>query len=444
MKRKIVTISWILLLCAGLTGCGNPLEELPEVSEENLCNTEDETVKEVVEEIIETLTDYEEGGVAGEAVSLIVYDRDDDEEDRKKSELSVEVVIQTSEYEYTGYYLLEMEYTDKGWRVDELEEDMEEASVIKPLVGAEEQQIWDTIYYTLDEFTIGESYFYIAMENMGEVEVLSDEIYEENGVFYNKQTVSLEYLEPLCSYYMEYQLLYSYHGGLYEGENCGYWELTEYEYPQEYQQVYSDVISEQLSEERMLEDIAANPYYFNYYDEGAVFSAETCDYTFQGYELIGNYVYAYFTFTAKNTQHFTATTDITLEYYYDGMTCEYSSRDIEYFIENVNLSGNYFGVMYDSNGERKGDIYYSFLGLNEDGELYGAAKWTIDGVDNRNLESVYFVAGLNYTNYAEIDFEGPIYYGENNSVGYDYLYFNPATGDISSATYSYHYVLAAE
>lgn len=229
MKKRFILAGILLTMCMGLTACGNPLKQLPEATEENIYNEDEETTgNEAADEIIDVLTDEDEGGIDGDVVSFMVYDREDNEDSKKKSDVYVEIVIETDEYEFTGYFIVEMKYDDEdGWEVKDFEEDDDEDSIVKPLEGADEETVWDTIYYSLDSFYVGDEYFYIGSSNMGDVEILNSEITEDDGTFYNEMTVQFEFLEYDCIYLMEYELVFEYY--------YGSWSLDDYEYPQRYE-----------------------------------------------------------------------------------------------------------------------------------------------------------------------------------------------------------------
>ncbi len=322
MKKKMLLSGLLLTLCLGLTACGNPLKQLPEATEENIYVVEDEsTGNEAADEIIDVLTDEDEGGIDGDVTSFMVYDRDDDEEDKDESELAVEIVVETEEFEYTGYYIVVVKYDkEDGWEVDEFEMDEDEDCVCKPLTGVDEDSVndtmiyyygidldssenvsidigdpyeedgtyysdvnvqlstagdvysmemtvdivyefyysassadaywemddctqdatyvpvsgvteddlWNTIYYNLDSFTVDDKYFYIYDSNMGPITPLTNDMYEEDGVYYNELTVQFEFVDYDASYLMEYYMKFQF-------SEYGYWELVDYEYPTSYE-----------------------------------------------------------------------------------------------------------------------------------------------------------------------------------------------------------------
>ncbi len=234
MKKKVILTGLLLTMCVGLTACGNPLKQLPEATEENIYDEDEETTgNEAADEIIDVLTDEDEGGVDGDVVSFTVYDREDDD-DKDKSEVYVEIIIEGDEFEYTGYYIVEMKYDkEDGWEVDEFETDEDEDCLFKPLEGPDEDILWDTIYYSMDEFYIDDMYFYILSDNMGDIEVLSEDIYEEDGVFYDEMKVEFEYIDYDCSYIMEYTITYVYYFESYS--QTGTWYYYDGEYPTSYE-----------------------------------------------------------------------------------------------------------------------------------------------------------------------------------------------------------------
>ena len=237
MKKKVILAGLLCCMCLGLTACGNPLNKLPEELDENIYDTEEETTgNEAADEIIDVLTDEDEGGIDGDVLEFSVYDRDDDEDDKDQSDVYVEIVIETDEFEYTGYYIVSMEYDkEDGWEVDEFVIDDDEDCLFKPLVGADEDEdlLWSTIYYDMDWFYIDGREFYILSDNMGEFSASNSEIYEEDGEFYNTMDIDFEFIAHDGSYWVEYEVTFKYYYDAYSG--YGYWDFYDCVLPTSYE-----------------------------------------------------------------------------------------------------------------------------------------------------------------------------------------------------------------
>lgn len=323
MKKKIILAGLLCCMCLGLTACGNPLKQLPEALDENIYDTEEGTTgNEAADEIIDVLTDEDEDGIDGDVTAFAVYDRDDDEEDKDQSDLSVEIVIETDDFEYTGYYIVTMKYDkEDGWEVDEFVEDEDEDYICKPLEGVSvdefedyigyeaegmtmevgepyeedgvyfcdataeyeysdeyctystaaeitfefcfsngsktaswevadyvdnstaipnsgvsDTELHDTIYWNLDSFTTNDgTYFYIENSSyMGDITPLTNDFYEENGVWYNELTVEFDYIDSYGSYGDRSGTYTVQYYMMFEFTPSGYWELIDYTLPTDY------------------------------------------------------------------------------------------------------------------------------------------------------------------------------------------------------------------
>ena len=437
MLKKGLLLMYTCVLVFLLCGCGNPLEELPEATGENIYDTEEETTgNEAADEMIETL--LESFSTRDRLVSFAVLEREDNEESRDYSRILVEFQIENEAYNATCYYTFTMDYRDKrGWRVEEGLMTDPDRWVYEPLIGVEESRLLEQLYSGLDSFYIGNEHFTADAETTNDISFQSGGIRFEEGTYYETVDVTLDYVQSTCcDYRMECTLTFS----NYFGE----WTLCDFVYPESYEVIVDENLSVALTEERMLEDIAGQGFSYNYYIEDAYFTTEDCNYTLDATVYNDDTVEAVFTFTSQNTENFIAHTEIRLLYYFDGTNCELLSCEFNPVVENICLAGNYTGVIYNPEGERLGDIYYSFLGADEDGNLYGAAKWTIDGLENRNEESVEFTVYQDDIFCLGVDFAGALYYEEDSSVGYDYLYMDPVSGGIVSSTYAYFYELQPE
>lgn len=325
--KKFTLAGLLLTMCLGLTACGNPLNQLPEATEENIYDTEEETTgNDAADAIIDFLTDEDEGGIDGDVTSFTVYDRDDDEDDKDESEVSVEIVIETDDFEYTGYYIVTMKYDkEDGWEVDEYVEDDDEDYICKPMDGVTDEdlesyltyyvgnntegmttdigepyeedgiyfcdataeyeysdsyctyisaaeftfefcfsngsktaswevinytdnstaipnsgvsddELYDTIYWTLDSFTTNDgTYFYIAGSSyMGDITPLTNDLYEQDGVWYNELTVEFDYIDSYGSYADRSGTYTVQYYMMFEFQPSGYWTLIDYTLPTDY------------------------------------------------------------------------------------------------------------------------------------------------------------------------------------------------------------------
>ena len=90
-KNKILLAGLMIMASIGLTACGNPLKTLPEVSEDNLVDKYDEDEKtygkQAVDRLMKELTKSD--AIYGDVTSIVVYDREDNEDSKDKSELSL-------------------------------------------------------------------------------------------------------------------------------------------------------------------------------------------------------------------------------------------------------------------------------------------------------------------------------------------------------------------
>lgn len=209
--KRFALAGLLLTMCLGLTACGNPLNQLPEATEENIYVAEDEsTGNEAADAIIDFLTDEDEGGIDGDVTSFTVYDRDDDEDDKDESEVSVEIVIETDDYEYTGYYVVTMKYDkEDGWEVDEYVEDEDEDYICKPLEGVSVDEFEDYIGYEAEDMTM----------EVGEP-------YEEDGIYFCDATAEYEYSAEYCTYVTVVDVTFEF--CFSGGSKTASWEVADY------------------------------------------------------------------------------------------------------------------------------------------------------------------------------------------------------------------------
>ena len=95
MKKKSLLAGLMLVAALGLTACGNPLKSLPEVSDENLVESYDDDKETYGNAAVDRLVKQfkKDDILKGDITSLVVYDREDNEESKEKSELSVELLV---------------------------------------------------------------------------------------------------------------------------------------------------------------------------------------------------------------------------------------------------------------------------------------------------------------------------------------------------------------
>ncbi len=221
MKKKIIFVMILLCICVGLFAYFNPLRKLPKVSEGNIFSEENETTgNDVGDEIIDMLMDAEQGVFNGTIKEFWIYDRED--RGIQNSSLYVGFIAVSAQCEYTGYYIVNLDYNrDDGWEVSEVSLDSEKEQHFRPLSGADIEQ---SEIRRLVQPLLSSGYVVVSYPNLfGELknfEIISDEITEDAGVYFN--TISVRYG---CTYGLEYMVeatvVYKYYYDFVD--DCNYW-----------------------------------------------------------------------------------------------------------------------------------------------------------------------------------------------------------------------------
>lgn len=448
MRRKLLLSVTALLLCLGLTACGNPLKQVPEAAGENIYDGEEETTgNELADDIIDELMD--EAGLPGEdVVSFVVHDRDDDEESKERTDLNIEITTTSDLAEYTYYYEVVCKYSkDRGWRIKEYELDDKEESTITPLAGVTKEQIEDTILNDVYSCYYGDAYVHLNDGNVTDIVINSEEIvpgvvnaevYEDE---YPKERLSVTFTwaGTYCSYTRDIDLVYYF----YQSDETDPWGEYDYTLAEEFTTELSAETLEQLSDEQMLADYISTERRIGAFDvvltEDLI---ESC--SFEDYNFSGDWCSRTAEISLKDTSFLDITLAVDFSYIYDGSSWELNSVYTEAASEIQDFSGNYAGEVYDSNDERIAVIYYSFLDIDAENEtVSGVVKWVPEGTDAASAEAVNFTGDYN-TYYLELslDFDDYLIHdGWWSSFGYDYLYYNAETQTMDSTSYGRTYSL---
>ena len=449
MKRKLLLTATALVLCLGLTACGNPLKQLPEATGENIYDEEEETTgNELADDIIDELMD--EAGFPGEdVVSFVVNDRDDDEEGKERSDLSIEIITTSDMAEYTYYYEVVCKYSkDRGWRIKEYELDDKEESTITPLAGVTKEQIEETILNNVYSCYYGDTYVYLNDGNITDIVINSEEIvpgvvnaevYEDE---YPKERLSVTFTwaGDYCSYTRDLDLVYYF----YQSDEEEPWGEYDYTLAEEYTTELSAETLEQLSDEQMLADYMSAERRIGNFDitltEDLI---ESC--TFEDYNFSGNWCSRTAEISLKDTSFFDITLTVDFSYNYDETSWELYTIYTTVNAEMQDFSGNYAGEVYDSSDEKIATIYYSFLDVDtENGSFSGVVKWVPEGTDAASAEAVDFTGEFYSADYMELypDFDDYLIQdGWWSSFSYDYLYYNVETQTMDSVSYGRTYSL---
>lgn len=222
VKKKIIIAAMVLCFCVGLFACFNPLRKLPKVTEENIFNEENGTTgNTVADEIIDSLMDAEQGVFEGEIKEFWIYNREDS--GIKTSSLCVGFIAISDQCEYTGYYIVDLDYNmEDGWEISEVRPDNDKERHFRPLAGATvaEGDIRRVPSFYYRGYVVV-PYFDVNLEN---VEIISDEITEEAGEYFNTIVVRYDYTEYGFTYTIEAALLYKYYYDFIAENN--YWYLV--------------------------------------------------------------------------------------------------------------------------------------------------------------------------------------------------------------------------
>jgi len=440
MKKKLVLSGMILGICVGLCACGNPLKQLPEANEENIYNADDETTgNEAGDEILDYLED--ESAYKGKVIGFVVYDRDDNEETKEKSEVSVALTTETENAEYIYHFVVTCKYDkDKGWRVKEYEMDSKEKTECMPKAGIDvdmaKEDMIDYVYsYYGEDFSC-----YFTEESIVDCSVLSDSIeVDDDGYVTDNAVVSVsvegDYFTATGTLNMEYCFDKSYDE----------WYLDDYEFNEDFTIEYSEEVLEQLSDEIMMADVAEKEFTLFNYDYPMYFSSDMfSSYEFSEYQFSGNYCYRDLTYTIANTESFSGTLTFNIGYYdYDdgnGYVLDYCQYD--YDISPDNLPGDYSAVVYTAGTtDKEGEIYYTITDVGN-GECSGSVKWVPEGANADSVEPVTFTGTIN-SYYISLSFDEKVYYGLGSFdyCYYDYLYFDFGSGQLISQGYDRYYSL---
>lgn len=442
MKKKAMLAGLILCLSVGLCACGNPLKKLPEVTDENIYNVEEETTgNEVADDILDELED--QNCIHGDVTSFVVYDRDDDEDDKDKSEVYVEVIYETDMAEYTSYFIVTCKTNDKNeWRVKEIVRDDDEEMACTPMQGPDEETIKEGLVNYVWSCYLGDTYIYFEDDNITSVSVVEEEMEELSATeVKNLVTVEFEIDEEYCVYKGSVIFDYRFVGSP-ENE---YWYVNNYDVSEEYTVEVKEETLQELSDDRMLEDIAGYEVYFaNEYrciTSDIIGSTEFGEHTFSG-----NNCYRDVIITLKENGPVNVTINLEVYYTYDSINgwefnyCNYTNDGIVAVLTDDFL-GNYSSVLL-YNEEKVADIYYTFLELDADNNYSGYVKVVPVGESAGDIEAVEITGDFD-TYYMEfyVDFDSYIYYSGYNGFSYDYLYYNPETGALDTSNYYLDYGL---
>lgn len=442
MKKKIVLLFTTACLCAGLTACGNPLNDLPEATGENIYDAGEETTgNEFADDIIDKLMD--EGVLLGDQiVSFVVNDRDDDEDSKERSELSVEITTESDTMEYVYYYVVDCKYSDdRGWRIKEYELNEDEESTVSARTNVTEDD------------------FVAAMERISSVYFGSTYVYFEDGEFtditfrnekivpgiigdYNNEyptenlTVTFTLQSDFCYFTRDIDMEYSYYNDQ--------WNMTNWELSEDYTTELTAETLEALSDERMLADLAEKSIYVRTGDINV--TDDLIDsYTFGDYSFSGNTCYRDVEITLKGSDIYTINVSASYTYKYTDSGWELSYVSPSLHAVEQNIAGNYSGTVHYSSGTAYATVYYSILEVNDDGTLSGALKWVPDGEDAATAE-LHTFTGKYYMDipYISIYLDEQYYLGGWIYLYNETLYYNPIDQTLEASSLDKNYILTKD
>ncbi len=459
MKKKSIAIMMAGYLALSLTACGNPLKKLPDVSETNIYDaaadmTNNEAADAIVKEIEDVILD---GGA--QLTGLVVYDREESEDEKERSEVSVKIAYETGNASFTDYYVCSMRYSDDdGWRVKEIARDEDKIAVCMPAQEAGEETIreylMDYVWYCSDDEDNYTVYFNEDIEmdltiDSKEVytgEDIPEEIREYMGTYGALEEVWISFRTDDGFRVAE--------GGvgmrLWFDADEGIWDFYDSTYDGDLTVSISDDVLAALSDERMLADVSEYEVSLGYYTNPVYFTEDTYEaVSFGDYQFSGNYCERSVSLTPKGNIY-DAKVIFNLTYYYyadDGWKLDWVSIDAG--VESFLLEGKTLtGVMYsDCNEGAKeyAELSYTFLETTEDGKIAGEAKIGRNGYDVSAEDPIPFEASIG-SDYIMIEFDDYMVYGDGwwDEFLFDTLYCNYATGQLYSAKYDYYYTLGEE
>lgn len=450
MKKKSLLAGLMLVAALGLTACGNPLKSLPEVSDENLVESYDDDKETYGNAAVDRLVKQfkKDDILKGDITSLVVYDREDNEESKEKSELSVELQCETDIADYTEYYVVTMKYDseNKEWKVKETEPDKKEDKEVKVKYEISDEKassiLKDYIY------SVSKDNYYINLSD-GDITDISIDDPEAEVV---DGSVTVRYPVDVTVNYYNY--IYELSATLV----CNvYTETDSYRYGYELESFKNDSIYYYSYEDLAVNSAELDPEVEKLLSEDIMFEAAIDDfdalytyyYTFDvTADDIVSYTTTDFTISSSSAQRNLAAdvkiTDGITEQYYMNITYYYSDADGWYY------SYLYDGHNYDDNGNYYVDIDNSFKG-SYTGEVsvgkddVGEISINVTGIDGTTLtgdaefggSTVDFTATYDaYSHYISFDFDEDIKFKKHYSYDYLTLYYDKETDSWRTTDYA--------
>ena len=453
MKKKSIIIGLALAAAFMCTACGNPQAQLPEADKKvDLVEVvdEDKEGNPVEARIIKELEKSDE--VYGDLISVTVYEREDNEDERTKSDLYVEVVSETEMARYTSYLALSMKYDkdSKEWKVKDIEADDDEELEVEILDSLlDDEAIKESIAYNIYSITyeLDGTTGYATISGSDSITGLVTDGYEleqlSSDEYEIKCNVAFTITCGLYSYMTEGTISYDFWlpGNLYRDSEyvnyCGHDLSVTSRYMDE-------SIAELLDEENMIDAwLETEPTNLGYnYDEyniveGNITKDMIVEYTTG--QLIGTDSYAQREMTLtiepvdgyvvdyKGYIEFTHDVlDDTWKYSYGSFSIAYDD-DYNYMCRLTDdFVGVYDGLVIDDKDEILGDFRMDVDRVTANGQqAIGTVQFAKDG-DFDKAEPVDFVCKIQSPYYMElyVDLDDKISVSRNNDIYSMYLYYD--------------------
>lgn len=450
MKKKSLLAGLMLAAALGLTACGNPLKVLPEVSDDNFVEAYDDDKETygnaAVDRLIKQLK--KDDIIKGDLTSLVVYDRDDNEETKEKTELSVEVQCETDAASYTEYYVVTMKYDseNKEWKVKETEVDeKEDPEVVVNYEISDESAstiIKDYIYsFYADDYYINFNegdIIEISIEDP-ETEILDSQIsvtYPVNmQVNYNSYIYDIS-TDLKCALYTNLDTYKSgYEIETFKNDAIYYINYDEVKVNSvELDPEVSKILGEDVMFETAFEDFDA---FYSYYYDFDVTSKSVNSYESSDLEIYSTSAQRHYLLDIKVTEGLFEQYYMDVTYYYDNTNGWYYSYlndghnydDSYNYVVSIDNSfkGSYTGSVNVRNTDC-GDITFNVNGI--DGN-------TITGTVEFDKSTVDFTATYDaFYHYFDFRFDEKIKFKKNYSYDYLSLYYDQETDTWRSSDYS--------
>lgn len=470
-KNKILLAGLMIMASIGLTACGNPLKTLPEVSEDNLVDKYDEDEKtygnQAVDRLMKELTKSD--AIYGDVTSIVVYDREDNEDSKDKSELSLEIASETDAAEYVQYYTVTMKYDsdNKEWKAKDYEPAKKKDTEIELSADINEDDVYNILTNYVYSDYVDDNYIYFSDAEITDVTINDVKVGD-----FEDRAVSCTYDVTFIANYYSYcytidatfdcyfnpnsiaassdekktDIAYATAGYPFKYIDDEYFSVAGYSMSLVEKEL-DESIAEFLSEEAMLEGAIEyginRGYYYDFYiTEDNILSYETRE---DGFYVDSYYAYRYLTVDVQIDEGITQQADVYASYYYsdsDGWYCDYATvswayddnYDYAYDIDS-SFKGTYEGEVHFYDDDYLGDIKINVTSASKKG-IEGTVQYAAAGQDIDEAKEIPFEATYEpYYMELKLTLEDDIKYKKYYDYSYIYLYYNAEEGTWSSSSW---------